>query len=54
MAPLSRRLSLSARSGVLREMPGQIASTLRQLIATDIVAPALADWPWLGQDLRVL
>jgi len=54
MAPLSRRLSLSARSGVLREMPGQIAAALRLLIAADIVAPALADWPWLGQDLRVL
>lgn len=54
MAPLSRRLSLSARSGVLREMPGQIAASLRQLISADIVAPALADWPWLGQELRVL
>lgn len=54
MAPLSRRLSLSARSGVLREMPGQIAASLRGLIQTDIVAPALTDWPWLGNSLRVL
>ncbi|OYU40016.1 MAG: LysR family transcriptional regulator [Pseudorhodobacter sp. PARRP1] len=53
-APLSRTLSLSAREGVLREMPRQIAGRLRGLIAAQIVAPAQAEWPWLGDSLRVL
>lgn len=52
--PLSRTLSLSARAGVLREMPGQVAGRLRGLIATQVVAPARAAWPWLGDQLRVL
>lgn len=53
-APLSRTLSLSAREGVLREMPRQIAGRLRGLIEAQIVAPAQAEWPWLGESLRVL
>ncbi len=52
--PLQRTLSLSAREGVLREMPRQIASRLRGLIAAQIVAPAQKEWPWLGDALRVL
>ena len=53
-APLERTLSLSARAGVLRDMPGQVASRLRGLIAVQVVAPAQAQWPWLGDSLRVL
>ena len=45
--PLSRRLSLIAREGVLRDVPGQIAGHLRGLIAARVIAPALAEWPWL-------
>ncbi len=52
--PLQRTLSLSAREGVLRDMPRQIASRLRGLIAAQIVAPAQVEWPWLGETLRVL
>ena len=52
--PLSRTLSLSARAGVLREMPGQVATRLRGLIAAQVVGPAQAQWPWLGDSLRVL
>jgi DNA-binding transcriptional LysR family regulator len=54
LAPLSRTLSLSARAGILREVPGQIAARLRPLIADKVIAPALADWPWLAPALRVL
>jgi DNA-binding transcriptional LysR family regulator len=54
LAPLSRTLSLSARAGILRDVPGQIAGRLRPLIADKVIAPALADWPWLSQALRVL
>ena len=52
--PLERTLSLSARAGVLHDMPAQIANRLRGLVATQVVAPALADWPWLSGMLRVL
>ena len=53
-APLDRTLSLSARAGVLRDMPGQVANRLRGLVAEQVVAPAQAEWPWLGDSLRVL
>jgi len=53
-APLERTLSLSARAGVLREMPGQIAGRLRGLIRERVVVPALVEWPWLEGRLRVL
>lgn len=52
--PLERTLSLSARAGVLREMPGQIANRLRDLIAAQVVGPAVAQWPWVEGALRVL
>lgn len=53
-AALERTLSLSARSGVLQDMPGQIAGRLRGLIGDLVVAPALAEWPWMAGGLRVL
>ena len=53
-APLDRTLSLSARAGVLRDMPGQVAGRLRRQISAQVVAPAHAQWPWLGDSLRVL
>jgi DNA-binding transcriptional LysR family regulator len=54
LAPLSRTLSLSARAGILQDVPAQIAARLRPLIADKVIAPALADWPWLSPALRVL
>ena len=53
-AALERTLSLSARSGVLQDMPGQIAQRLRGLIGDLVVAPALREWPWMADRLRVL
>ena len=52
-APLERTLSLSARAGVLRDVPGQVAQHLRGLVAAQVVAPALAQWPWMQGALRV-
>jgi DNA-binding transcriptional LysR family regulator len=52
MAGLTRSLSLSARSGVLREIPAQVAAHLRSLMAENVIGPALADWPWMN-DLRL-
>jgi DNA-binding transcriptional LysR family regulator len=51
--PLSRRLSLIAREGVLRDVPAQITAHLRGLISARVIAPALAEWPWLQGHLRL-
>jgi DNA-binding transcriptional LysR family regulator len=51
--PLSRHLSLIARQGVLRDVPAQIATHLRALIGTRVIAPAQAEWPWLGRALAL-
>ena len=53
-APLHRTLSLSARAGILRDVPAQIAARLKPLITVDVIGPALADCPWLAPSLRVL
>jgi DNA-binding transcriptional LysR family regulator len=54
VAPLSRRICLTARRGVLRDMPDRLAGRLRRLLGELIVAPATARMPWLEDDLRVL
>ena len=53
-APLERRISLSARAGVLQGMPAQVAENLRDLLQTCVVTPSLAAMPWLKETLRVL
>ncbi len=53
-APLSRTISLNARAGVLREMPGRVAARLRPLVQELVVGPAVARMPWLAGELRVL
>jgi DNA-binding transcriptional LysR family regulator len=53
-ADLHRRLSLTARAGILRDVPAQIAARLKPLIAREVITPALADCPWLAPALRVL
>jgi DNA-binding transcriptional LysR family regulator len=53
-APLERSLSLSARAGVLQDIPGQVARRLRGLVESAVIAPARRDWPWLGDRLRLL
>jgi DNA-binding transcriptional LysR family regulator len=53
-APLERSLSLSARAGVLRDIPGQVATRLRGLVGDMVIGPALADWPWMQGALRLL
>jgi DNA-binding transcriptional LysR family regulator len=52
-APLSRTISLSARAGVLRDMPGQVTQRIKTQIAERVVAPALREWPWLQGQMRV-
>ncbi len=54
MAPLSRRIVLVARRGVLGGMPAQVAGRLRELLAARAVGPAVAELPWLGGAMRVV
>ncbi|MEY4695629.1 MAG: hypothetical protein RIT14_57 [Pseudomonadota bacterium] len=53
-APLSRTLSLQARAGVLRDIPAQVAGRLRHQLQAQVVGPSVAEWPWLGEALRVI
>lgn len=54
LPPLSRTISLTARRGLLGEMPARMADRLRGLLAELVVTPAVAELPWLGQGLRIL
>ena len=53
-APLSRTISLTARRGVLGEMPGGMVRRLKPLLAEMMVRPAVAQLPWLAEGLRVV
>ncbi|MDT8856625.1 LysR family transcriptional regulator [Paracoccaceae bacterium Fryx2] len=53
-APLDRTISLTARAGMLRDMPGQVATRLRGLLQERVVAPSVLALPWLKDRLRVL
>ena len=52
-APLSRTISLTARRGVLGDIPSDMVARLKPLLAEMIVRPAVAQLPWLANDLRV-
>ncbi len=52
-APLSRRITLTARRGQLGDTPAQVADHLRPLLRTTIEEPALAQLPWLAGKLFV-
>jgi DNA-binding transcriptional LysR family regulator len=53
-APLSRTISLTARRGVLKDIPAQTAVQLRGLLQEMIVAPGVARLPWLEETLTLL
>ena len=51
---LTRTISLTARRDVLGGLPADISSRLRPLLDEMIVAPTVADLPWLEGELRLL
>lgn len=51
---LARQIALTARRDVLGPMPTEIAARLRALLAEMIVAPVLADHPWMRDGLKVI
>jgi len=54
LPPLSRRIVLAARRGVLGEMPEQIAGRMRDLLEARAVAGVVAELPWLSGLMRVV
>ncbi|MGI3168349.1 LysR family transcriptional regulator [Pseudooceanicola sp. C21-150M6] len=53
-APLSRRIVLMARDGVLEEVPGTILAELQSLLQEVVIAPAVEAYPHLSANLRLL
>lgn len=51
---LMRRISLVGRAGTLHDLPAQVCSTLRPLLQEQIIAPALAEFPWMRDMLKLL
>ena len=51
--PLSRTISLTARKGILQDMPARVADTLRPILKASIVDPAIAQRPFLEGSLTV-
>ncbi len=51
---LERQITLSARAGLLQTLPAQVAGRLRLLLQAQVVAPMLADFPWLEGQLRLV
>lgn len=51
--PLTRTISLTARKGILQDMPARVAETLRPILKDTIVDPAIARYPFLQDDLTV-
>ncbi|HHS94476.1 MAG TPA: LysR family transcriptional regulator, partial [Rhodobacterales bacterium] len=54
VAPLSRRISLSARKDRFGTTPADIAARLKPLLEALIIAPTLARYPFLTGQLRLL
>ncbi|MEL7343667.1 MAG: LysR family transcriptional regulator [Pseudomonadota bacterium] len=52
--PMGRRISLTARAGVMQDMPTRVAARVRPLLQELIVGPCSERMPWLGDSLRVL
>ncbi len=53
-APLSRRITLSARKGILQDMPEQVATALKPIVREVVIDPAVKAHPFLGGVLRLL
>ncbi|MGR3703680.1 MAG: LysR family transcriptional regulator [Paracoccaceae bacterium] len=53
-APLSRTISLTARKGVLQDMPAQVAQRLKPLLRDIIVNPAIQTHPFMAGYLKLL
>ncbi|RKF16461.1 LysR family transcriptional regulator [Roseovarius spongiae] len=53
-APLSRTISLTARRGILGDMPAEVAETLKPILQDSIVSPVTERHPFLAGAVKVL
>jgi len=51
--PLSRRISLIARRGILQDMPARVAETLRPLVQRAVLEPAVAAYPFMADVVQL-
>ncbi|WP_073194765.1 LysR family transcriptional regulator [Roseovarius marisflavi] len=54
MAPLTRTISVTARKGILQDMPATLAETLKPILRQAVVDPAIARHPFLADALTIL
>lgn len=54
IAPLYRRITLSARRGVLGDIPASVAARMKAMLDELVVAPGIARCPFLEGELRML
>jgi DNA-binding transcriptional LysR family regulator len=52
--PLSRNISLTARRGILQDMPADVAATLKPLLRDAIVDPVIERFPFMAETIRIL
>lgn len=54
LAPLSRTIAVTARKGILQDMPATLAARLKPILSEAIVAPAIAAHPFLADGVTIL
>lgn len=52
--PFARTISLYANADWAGRVPEDVAGTMRTLMKTHVIEPAVSKFPWLGGDLRIL
>ena len=52
-APLSRTISLTARRGILQDMPARVAEEMRPLLREVVIGPAIAAYPFMAEVLTL-
>ena len=54
LEPLSRTISLTARKEILKDMPAQVADTLRPILQRTVLDPAIAAYPFLKDQIAII
>jgi len=54
VAPFARRISLFAGADWAEQVPRDVAETMRRLVQSQMIDPAIARLPWLAGQLRVI
>ena len=54
IAPFSRTISLFASADWAGDVPMDVANTMRRLIQTHMIDPAMSHLPWLAGEFRLL